>query len=620
MERVLGIDLGTTNSVVAVVEGGEALVIPDADGSRILPSVVCYTREGERLVGQVARRQAATNPDITVYSVKRLMGMRYEEVGQDMENGKFSYTIVPNEQGDVRLKIGEKLLAPQEVSAAILQRLRQTAVDYLKEEISDVIITVPAYFNDSQRQATKTAGKIAGVNVIRLINEPTAAALAFGFEGNREMKLAVYDFGGGTFDVTILELREGIFEVLSTHGNTQLGGDDLDTVLAHWLKDRFHSQLDEEINLRLDRVAQYRLREAAEKAKRELSFAEEAKVNLPFIATHEGKPLHFQIMVNRIQLEGLTRNIVDKTLESCRQALNDAKLKPDDIDEVLLVGGSTRMPIVRQSVKEFFGKSPNTSVNPDEAVAVGAATQGGILSGNIKEVTLLDVTPLSLGVETEGGLVSRIIERNSTIPTRQSHVFTTTRDNQTVVNVNVVQGERDMARDCRMLGRLRLDNIPPMPREVPRIEVSFDIDANGILNVSALDLGTNQKREMTIVASCGLSDDEVDKMVSEAEKYATQDRQNRRLVICRLKGERLLKTAETRLKRVGDQLPQAKRKSAEKGIATLRKTLEEGHVESIEIGIGEFESLMDQHGIQLGGVGSGSLQSEGEALPEEFNE
>jgi molecular chaperone DnaK len=529
MAKAIGIDLGTTNSVVSIMEAGEPKVLVNSEGDRVTPSVVAFPKDGQRLVGQVARRQAITNPENTIYSIKRFMGRKYDEVKGEIAMVPYAVSAGPG--GDVRVKAGGKLHSPQEISASVLSKLKQAAEDYLGEKVTDAVITVPAYFNDSQRQATKDAGTIAGLNVLRIINEPTAAALAYGLDKKKEETIAVYDFGGGTFDISVLEVGDGVIEVKATNGDTHLGGDDLDKRIIDWMIKEFKK--DQGIDLSSDKMALQRLKEAAERAKIELSTSLESEIHLPFVTADSSGPKHLQLKLTRAQFEQLVDDLIQRTLEPCRNALKDAGVSTKDIDEVVLVGGSTRIPKVQQVVKELFGREPHKGVNPDEVVAIGAAIQAGVLQGDVKDVLLLDVTPLSLGIETLGGVFTKLIERNTTIPVRKSEVFSTASDNQTTVGVHVLQGERDMARDNRTLGQFQLVGIPSAPRGVPQIEVTFDIDANGIVNVSAKDMATGKQQTITITSSSGLSQADVDRMVKEAENNRDQDRKVREEVEAR---------------------------------------------------------------------------------------
>jgi molecular chaperone DnaK len=617
--KVIGIDLGTTNSVVAIMEAGDPVVIPNAEGGRLTPSVVALTKEGERLVGQVAKRQATTNPENTVFSIKRFMGRRYEEVGQEMK--LVPYKVVRASNGDAWVEVRGKRYSPQEISAMTLQKMKADTEAYLGESVTQAVITVPAYFNDSQRQATKDAGKIAGLEVLRIVNEPTAAALAYGLDKKKDEKIAVYDLGGGTFDISILELGEGVFEVKSTNGDTHLGGDDFDEQIINWLVEEFKK--DQGIDLRKDRMALQRLKEAAEKAKCELSTTLETEVNLPFVTADASGPKHLSLKLTRSKLEQLTDDLIQRTIGPCRQALKDAGLEAGDIDEVVLVGGQTRMPKVQQIVKEFFGKEPHKGVNPDEVVAIGAAIQAGVLVGDVKDIVLLDVTPLSLGIETLGGVMTRLIERNTTIPTRKSEIFTTAADSQTSVEVHVLQGERQLAKDNRALGRFHLVGIPSAPRGVPQIEVTFDIDANGILNVAAKDLGTSKEQKITITASSGLIKDEIDRMVKDSERYADEDKTRREEIEVRNQLDSLCYQTEKMLNENREKLPIAELGNLEAAIAAGKEALKSEEVTKQREALDQLtkashklaELLYQQAQSKqtaAGGPGQGSGQAEGQ--------
>ena len=579
MAKVIGIDLGTTNSCVAVMDGKDAKVIENAEGARTTPSIVAFTGDGERLVGQPAKRQAVTNPENTVFAVKRLIGRRYDDPVTEKDKKLVPYKIVKGDNGDAWVEAGARKQSPSQISAMILQKMKETAEAYLGEKVEKAVITVPAYFNDAQRQATKDAGRIAGLEVLRIINEPTAAALAYGLDKKEGKTIAVYDLGGGTFDISVLEIGDGVFEVKSTNGDTFLGGEDFDMRLVEYLANEFKK--DQGIDLKNDKLALQRLKEAAEKAKIELSSASQTEINLPFITADQTGPKHLTMKLTRAKFEQLVDDLVQRTIDPCRAALKDAGLKPAEIDEVVLVGGMTRMPKIQEIVKQFFGKEPHKGVNPDEVVAIGAAIQAGVLQGDVKDVLLLDVTPLSLGIETLGGVFTRLIDRNTTIPTKKSQVFSTAEDSQSAVTIRVFQGEREMAADNKLLGQFDLVGIPPAPRGVPQIEVTFDIDANGIVNVSAKDKGTGKEHQIRIQASGGLSDADIEKMVKDAEANAENDKKRRALVEARNQAESLVHSSEKSLKEYGDKVSEADRTAIADAIAALKSAAEGDDVEAI---------------------------------------
>ncbi len=604
MGKIIGIDLGTTNSCVAVLEGGEPTVINSTEGGRTTPSIVAFTKDGDRIVGQPAKRQAVTNPQNTVFSIKRFMGRMFDEVSTEIE--EVPYTVDKGDSGSVVVEAGDKSYTPPEIGAMVLQKLKQTAEEHLGTTVTDAVITVPAYFNDSQRQATKDAGKIAGLNVRRIINEPTAAALAYGLDKKKEETVAVFDLGGGTFDISVLELGDGVFEVKSTNGDTHLGGDDFDQQVINWIADEFKSS--DGIDLKKDPMALQRLREAAETAKKELSSSKQTEINLPFITADSSGPKHLNLTLTRAKFEELVADLVARTVDPCLKAIKDAGLSASDIHEVILVGGSTRIPKIQEKVKEIFGKEPNRSVNPDEVVALGAAIQGGVLAGDVDDILLLDVTPLSLGIETLGSVSTKLIERNTTIPTKKSQVFSTAADNQTTVEIHVLQGEREMAVDNKTIGRFHLDGIPPAPRGVPQVEVTFDIDANGILNVGAKDKATGKEQSIRIEASSGLSDTEVEKMVNDAKKHEGEDKAKREMIDMQNQAEQLVYQTEKNLEEHKDKLDDAEKKSLEDAVAKV-KTVKDGSSAD------DLKSAMDELNTAWSAVASKMYEAAKEAGP-----
>lgn len=631
MGKIIGIDLGTTNSCVAVMEGGEPKVIQNAEGNRTTPSVVAFTKDGERLIGQAAKRQAVTNPDKTVSSIKRFMGRKHGEVGEEIK--EVAYKVVKGENNLAQVEIDDKSYTPQEISAMVLQKMKQTAEEYLGEKVTDAVITVPAYFNDSQRQATKDAGKIAGLNVRRIINEPTAASLAYGLEKKDDERIAVFDLGGGTFDISILELGDGVYEVKSTNGDTHLGGDDFDQRVINWIAQEFKK--DEGIDLTKDPMALQRLKEAAEKAKIELSGTMKTEINLPFITADSSGPKHLNLELTRAKFEQLVEDLIERTRKPCQSALNDAGVTAGDIDDVILVGGSTRIPAVQEIVKEIFGKDPHKGVNPDEVVAIGAAIQGGVLGGDVDDVLLLDVTPLSLGIETLGGVFTKLIERNTTIPTKKQEIFSTAADNQTSVEIHVLQGEREMARDNKTIGRFHLDGIPPAPRGTPQIEVTFDIDANGIMNVSAKDKATGKEQSIRIEASSGLDEDEIKEMVQDANEHEKEDKKKRELIEAKNQADNLVYQTEKNIKEFDEQLSEDDKSKLEEAKDKLAEVKDSDDLDAIKqateelnetwstISSGMYDQARDQQGAQgaaAGGPAGGAQAGESGANGEQSDD